>query len=234
MSGKSLQSVALLAAAMLAGACQEGAITEPEAGADLALAAAVEAAGDAAVQAGDTERADALRHGAHALRWGIRPSRIEVQIHNETFEYLAIVVGVVRERGGERFLVRQLVAWDGRPPKALLNVTSKSEQALFGHPGDNGQGNNDTPGAARGIWRDLANHEVWVATAGSAELELLGTGGDCPRQPAAIALRCALAAWDVRVNGTFQLIGEGGPGGQPVQIHTSADGVRGVVIKPAN
>jgi len=232
MSGKSLRALALFAAGLFAAACQEGSPTAP-AEADLELQAAISAAGDAAVQSGDTERAEALRSGAAALRGGIRPSRIEVKIQNETYEYLAIVVGTVRRApGGERVLVRHLVAWTGRPPAALLQVTSKSEQALFGHPDGNGNGND--PDAARGLWKDLVNREIRVATAGSADLELAGTGGACPTQLPAPALRCVLASFDIRINGSFQLLGNGGPDGQPVEIHTNADGVHGAVIKPAN
>jgi len=231
MSGKSLRSLALSAAALIAAACQEGFPTAPVE-VDMELQAAISAAGDAAAQSGDTDRAKALRDGADALRGGIRPSRIEVKIQNETFQYLAIVVGMIqRGGGGERVLVRHLVAWNGRPPRALLQVTSKSDQALFGHPDGNGNGN---PDGARGLWKDLANGEVWVATAGSADLELAGTGGACPTQPPAAALRCVLASFDIRINGSFQLLGSGGPDGPPVEIHTNADAVHGVVIKPAN
>jgi hypothetical protein len=76
--------------------------------------------------------------------------------------------------------------------------------------------------------------EIWVATAGSAELELAGTGSACPAQLPVPALRCVLAAFDIRINGSFQLLGTGGPDGPPFEIHTNADGVHGVVIKPAN
>ena len=231
MSGKSSYAPALFAAALIAGGCQESSPTAPT-GVDPELQAAIEAAGDAAVQSGDTERAEALREGAQALRGGIRPSRIEVKIQNETYEYLAIVVGTVHGRaGGERVLVRHLVAWTGRPPTALLQVTSKSEQSLFGHPDEHGNGSD--PDAARGLWNDLVNREIWVATSGSADLELAGTAGACPARLPAAALRCVLAAFDLRINGSFQLLGTGGPDGPPAEIHTAADGVHGVVIKPA-
>lgn len=232
MSGKSLRAMALFAVALGAAACQEGSPTAP-AEVDLELQAAIEAAGHAAVQSGDADRAQALREGASALRGGIRPSRIEVKIQNETHEYLALVVGTIQPgAGGERVLVRHLVAWTGRHPTALLQVTSKSEQALFGHPDGNGNGND--PDAARGLWKDLVNREIWVATAGSADLELAGTGGACPAQPPVAAFRCVLAAFDIRINGAFQLLGTGGPDGPPIEIHSNADGVHGVVIKPAN
>jgi len=73
-----------------------------------------------------------------------------------------------------------------------------------------------------------------VATAGSADLELAGTGGACPTQLPAAVLRCVLATFEIRINGAFQLLGTGGPEGPPIEIHTNADRVHGVVIKPAN
>ncbi len=221
MSGKSFGSLALFAAALITGGCREGSPTAP-AEADLELQAAITAAGEAAVEGGDTDRAEALRHGAEALRWGIRPSVIEVTVREETTRYLAIVVGLVRRGAdGEHVLVRHLVAWTGRPPEALLQVTSKSDQALFAS-------------TARGHWKDLVNRGVWVATAGSANLELAGTGGACPTQPPSAALRCELASFDIRINGAFQFLAPIGPDGAPIEIQTSAAGVHGVVIKPVN
>jgi hypothetical protein len=221
MSGKSFGSLALFAVALIAGGCREGSLTA-SAEADRELQAALTAAADAAVEGGDADRAEALRHGTDALRWGIRPSVIEVKIRDNTARYAAIVVGLVRRGGeGEPVLVRHLVAWTGRPPTALLQVTSKSDQALFAS-------------TARGHWKDLVNRDVWVATAGSADLELAGTGDACPTQPPAAALRCDLASFDIRINGSFQLLMPVGPDGPPIAIQTSAAGVHGVVIKPAN
>lgn len=231
MSRRSIRPLTLLAGTLLASACQEGSPTAP-AEPDLELQAAITVAGAEAARSGDVERAEALSHGARALRWGIRPSTIEVKIKNETYTYLAIVVGVVRHRGAERVLVRSLVAWTGRRPTALLQVISASDEALFGHPG-NGNGNGG-PDGARGQWKDLVNHELWVATAGSANVTLLDTGDPCPVQPPGRALRCLLASYDLRINGNFQLMGADGPNGAPIEIHSSADGVHGVVIKPAH
>ena len=233
MSCRSLRAVALLAAGCFAVACQEGSPTMPVE-AELGLEATLSEAGDAAVQSGDTARAEALRQAATALRWGIRPSQIEVKIQNEKFTYLAIVVGVARRGpGGSAVLVRSLVAWTGRHPTALLHVISKSDQALFGHPDGNGNGNDAGPGGARGQWKDLVNHALWVATAGSADMELKSTGAACPIQPSDAALHCALATFDIRINGNFQLLRPDGPDGAPIEIHTNADGVHGVVIRPA-
>ena len=221
MSGKSFGSFALCAVAVLAAGCREGAPTAPAEG-DLELQAAIMAAADAAVEGGDADRAEALRHGADALRWGIRPSVIEVTVREETARYAAIVVGVVRRgSGGESVMIRHLVAWTGRRPTALLQVTSASAQAEFAS-------------TARGHWKDLVNRAVWMATEGSAGLELADTGGACPVQPPAAALRCELASFDIRIEGSFQLLTAAGPEGAAIEIHTSAAGVHGVVIKPAS
>lgn len=225
----SYRSFALLAAGLFVAACQEGTPTAP-AEADLEMQAAMSVAGNAAVASGDTALAAVLRDGA-AGRWGIRPSQIEVKIKNEKFTYLAIVVGRERRRDdGTRELLRTLVAWTGRPVTAVLHVATKSDHGLFGPPNN---GNGDGPDGARGQWKDLVAQQLWIATAGSADLELLSTGGACPVQPADARLRCVLASYDVRVNGNFQLLGPDGPDGNPIEIHTNADGVHGVVIKPA-
>ncbi len=230
MSCRALRSVTLLAAGWLAAACQEGTPTTPVE-ADVSVATALGAAGDVAAQGGDTERAEALRDAANAVRLGIRPSQIDVKIKNEKFTYLALVIG--RERrstSGERRLIRTLVAWTGRPTSALLHVIQATDHGLFG---GNGNGSDNGPGGARGQWKNLVAQELWVATAGSSDIELKGTGGSCPNPLADATLRCVLAKWDVRVNGNFQLGGDAGPDGNPIEIHTNADAVNGVVIKPA-
>lgn len=221
MSGKSLGSLALFAAVLIAGGCREGSPTA-SAEADLELQAALTSAEGAAVEAGDADRAEALRHVADGLRWGIRPSVIEVTVRDQTTRYSALVVGLVRrDAGGEEVLIRHLVAWTGRPPTALLQVTSKTDEAVLGT-------------TARGHWKDLVNRDVWMATSGPADLKLAGTGSACPTQPVSAELRCVLATFDIRVNGAFQLLLPAGPDGPPIEIHTSAAGVHGVVIKPAS
>lgn len=228
MSCRALRSVTILAAGWLAIACQDGTTTGPVE-ADVSVETTLGASADLAAQGGDTARAEALRDAANAVRLGIRPSQIEVKIKNEKYTYLAVVIGRERRSStGQAVLIRSLVAWTGRPTSALLHVIQASDHGLFG---GNGNGSDNGPGGARGQWKDLAAHELWVATAGSSDIELKGTGDTCPAP--ASTLRCVLAKWDVRVNGSFQLVGDGGPAGNPIEIHTNADGVNGVVIKPA-
>ena len=220
--------IALAVASILA-ACEQGPATapidvEPSGSLELALE---QMAGEAE-RDGRTDRAEAYRGGIRALRFGVRPSEIEVKIKNETYRYLAIVVGVERSRGdGERVLVRSLLAWTGHRPSAILQVSSASDFGLFGHPGS-GSAVAESPGAARGIWSDLVNRQRWVATSGSADLELAGTGAVCPAPTAADpAVKCVLASWDVRINGSFEPYPDGG---EHLQIHTNEDGVNGVVL----
>jgi len=231
MSCRSLRSLAPLLAAAVATAC-EGALTST-AELDLGITSAIAEAEVAASLAGDVERADALRHGAAALRWGVRPSTIEVAIEGETVRYLALVVGVERTTpSGDRMLIRSLVAWTGRPPTAMLEVTSASDLGVFGPPATSADVAT-RPGGARGRWKNLLNHELWLATSGEAGLELVETGEACPKQPDNPALRCALAFWNVRLDGGFQQHGLLGPSGPTVPIAASANAVHGVVISAA-
>ena len=218
MSCNSLRPITLLAAALVAAGCQEGTPAAPAEASldlDLGLETVITQAGIAAEVSGDAESAEALREGATALRGGVRPSVIEVKVRGGTFRYLALVVGVVHHRpDGERVLVRSLVAWTGRPVAALLQVTSGRDQAEFGE-------------SARGHWRNQAQGEVWVATAGPANVDLGSLGNPCPVQPADPTRRCVLASWNIRVDGRFRLPGTDGA----IEIQTGAGGVHGVVIE---
>jgi hypothetical protein len=234
MSMRSYRFLGLMAVAALAAACEGGpaAPAAPELEPELAM----EQMAAEATRGGDADNASAFSSAALALRLGIRPSEIEVKIQNEHVIYKALVVGVVRTARDGRVLVRHLIAWTGnRRPSAILQVSSRSDQALFGPP--SGQNDlADSPGRARGSWADLVNHQRWIATAGSADMALAGTGGPCPIQPVTDPPRtCVLASYDIRINGNFELLSRGGQpgGGEHLEIHTNADGVNGVVIAPA-
>jgi hypothetical protein len=180
---------------------------------------------------GQLESAESMRLGAMALRYGVTPSEIEVKLRNQTVVYQAIVVGVRRTgEDGQTTLARTLIAWTGMgtPNAALLRVSSLSEFGLFGR-----RENEHRPGEAYGTWLDLVRRERWIATAGSAQIVLAGTGGPCP-VPSVIppGPRCVLATYDIRINGVFHL--DGSPSGAPLPIHTKADGVNGVVLSPAD
>ncbi len=220
------------------GACEEGNLTAPLAEEDLSanLALSFEQEASVADRQAQPDRAQALRDGAQAFRFGVRPSDIEVKIKNEKFIYKAIVVGRFRSaRSGERVLVRSLLAWlpaTGGRPAALLKVTSRSDQGIFANPNASDRVA-DMPGVARGLWKDIVNQQAWVATAGSADMELEGTGAACPTPlPVELSLSCVLATWAIRINGNFEPVRT--DGGEHLEIHTNEDGVRGVVITPTD
>lgn len=219
-------------------ACEEGNLTAPLPDEDFSanLALSFEQEASVAERAAQPDRAQALRDGAQAFRFGVRPSDIEVQIKNEKFIYKAIVVGRARtSRNGERVLVRSLLAWlptDGGRPAALLKVTSRSDEGIFANPNANDRVA-DVPGLARGLWKDIVNQQAWVATAGSADMELEGTGAACPTPlPVELSLSCVLATWDIRINGNFEPVRT--DGGEHLEIHTNEGGVNGVVITPTD
>lgn len=221
----------VLGLALATAACEDVSMTGPaldeqvdaEVSADVELAFQQEAT--TARAAGDRERADALADGIRAFRFGIQPSEIEVKIKNETFSYKAIVVGRVFEnRAGERVLVRALLAWDGNRPAAVLHVAQKTDKGLFG---GGAEGESDV-GGARGRWTNRALQQRWTATAGSSDIELLGTGHSCPIQPPVdLNLSCVVGTWDVRVNGKFELLPDLN---EQLEIHTNESGVIGVVL----
>jgi hypothetical protein len=187
-----------------------------------------------AARSGETDEASALNEAAVALRRGLQPSQIEVKIQNEQVIYKALMVGVVRTARDGRVLVRHLIAWTGdRRTTAILRVSSRSDLALFGPPSSQND-LADSPGRARGLWADLVNQQRWIATAGSVDMAVAGTGGPCPLQPATTPpLECILASYDIRINGNFELRSRGGqPGSEHLEIHTNADGVNGVIIQP--
>jgi hypothetical protein len=82
------------------------------------------------------------------------------------------------------------------------------------------------------MWKDIANQMTWVATAGSADMELIETGDACPVQPPAdLGLSCVLASWDIRINGNSEPLPDGG---EHLEIHTNENAVNGVVLEPTS
>lgn len=230
MSSRSIAGVGL---AVLCGltACAEGP-TNPGQEGELAPELALEQMAVEANRDGAPDDAAAYSGGALALRLGIRPSEIEVQIGDEKAIYRAVMVGIVRvNRAGERVLMRSLLAWTGtRRPTAILQVSSRSDAALFGHPEDRSN-LADTPGRALGVWADLVNRRRWIATAGSADMTVLGLGNPCPTPRSAAGVLCTLAEFDIRITGSFVPARAGEPG-EHLEIHTSASEVNGVVLGP--
>jgi hypothetical protein len=224
----------LLGLGMLAAvaACDAGPLAPDDANEDPAAALDLLAAD--ANRTGDADLAEAASGGALALRLGVRPSEIIVRVGDESVRYQALVVGTLRMlRTGTRVLHRSLIAWTGdRRPVALLQVSQLTDQAVFGYPAELTTAI-DPRGRARGTWVDFAAGAHWVATAGPSTIVLAATGEPCERK--ASDLRCALARYDLRVEGEFhRLSSRGGEldRGRMLPIASGADGVSGVVLGP--
>jgi hypothetical protein len=234
----SLRFVRLIGAACLAlaAACEGGPAGPQELSQDLEATLEVMAAD--ANRDGDPDAAAAFSGGALALRLGVRPSDIVVQVGGESVRYQALVYGVVRTlRSGDLVLHRNLIAWTGeRRPVALLQVSQLTDQAAFGFPADLSTAA-DPRGRARGTWADLLKGQRWVATAGTSAIVLASTGGPCIRQLSSNPeLRCMTAEFDIRVDGDFYRLlrpdAHDVDRSRALEISTAATGVHGVVISP--
>jgi len=229
----SLRSFSRLSAALLLlAACEDGPTQPVEQ--DLAPELALDQLAAEANSAGDADAADAFSAGAYAVRLGLQPTEIAVQIAGETIRYYALVAGFVRTLpNDERVLARTLVAWTpDRRPEAVLQVSLLTDAGSFGFPARLST-DVDPRGRARGTWADLVRQIRWVATEGSATISLEGTGAPCTH-PGPAALSCLTARYDVRVDGVFHVLlrrdGVATDLSRRLEIATSASGVAGVVI----
>lgn len=225
-----------IAGLALAAACEGGPADPEDPSQDLEATLEVMAAD--ANRDGDADAAAAFSGGALALRLGVRPSEILVQVGDESVRYQALVYAVVRTlRNGDPVLHQNLIAWTGeRRPVALLQVSQLTEEAAFGFPADLSTAA-DPRGRARGTWADLVKGQRWVATAGTSVIALASTGGPCIRQLSSNPeLRCATAEFDIRVDGDFHRLlrrdAHDVDRSRALEISTSATGVNGVVISP--
>ncbi|HEX9893076.1 MAG TPA: hypothetical protein VGA78_04095 [Gemmatimonadales bacterium] len=215
------------------GACGEGPAA-PESQSDLPLEASLEQMAAEANNAGDVDAAVAFSDGLLAIRLGVRPTELSVKVGDKSERYLAIVTGVAHTTAdGAILLRRSLVAWAGDPrPTALLQVTSFSDNAVFGYPSDLAT-RADPVGRARGTWVNLVRGHTFVATSGRASIALASTGEACPNLPADSRLRCAVARYDVGIDGVFHQLRQRNARqadhASRIEISTEG-GVAGVVI----
>jgi hypothetical protein len=232
MRDRLLSTLTLVGLAGLAGCGDGPADPGPE---PLAPEVALELLAAEANRDGDVDAASGFSGGALALRMGVRPSEIAVQLDGRTVRYLALVAGIARQlRNGDVVLQRTLIAWTGDPhPTAVLQVSLVSDQGVFGFPSDLASAA-DPRGRARGTWVNLRERLRFVATAGGAGIQLASTGAPCEGTLA--DLRCVEARYDVRVNGVFHALlrrdGVETDASRRLEIQTAADGVNGVLVGP--
>lgn len=216
-----------LAALALATGCADGP-TEPVAY-DAELAASLDLMASEARASGDADAAAAFEGGALAIRAGLTPSEITVFVDGEARTQKAVVHGVVRSGpGGQQLLMRSLLAWSATHPReTMLKVMLLADEAEFGLP------NQFVPlGRARGWFGDLVAQARYLATSGSAGIQVAFIGGPCgPAAPDRPEIRCRRARFDVQVDGRFStvpLVAEG----ESKQIAVDAEGVVGIIVAP--
>ena len=198
------------------------------------LEATLEQLAAEANSAGDLDAAAAFGDGLLAVRLGVRPSELAVIVAGQSARYHAIVTGVAQTRDDGSIVIRRsLVAWLGRPrPEAILQVTSFSDEAVFGYPSDL-TGDAAPVGRARGTWVNLVRGHTFVGTSGPASVALVSTGEECPALPRDTRIRCAVARYDVSIDGVFHLLPrrDARTTDQTTRIEISAEGgVAGVVV----
>lgn len=223
-----LSGIALLG---LAAACTD-APTEPI-DENTELAVAFDGMAADANRGGDAEGAASLSAGSLALRMGVRPSVIDVEIEGQTVRHFALVAAISRTVDGETRLLQTLFAWTGgRRPTTILEVGILGQQGTFSH-----EASAQPAGRARGVYLNLVERMRWIATSGSAAIALASTGEACGRPLSENPnIECVKARFNVRVDGVFQRreMGAAGPvTGAGISISTDADGVHGVVVGPA-
>ena len=227
MTPRPTRFLGTLAVLALAAGCADGP-TEPAAH-DADLAASFDLMAADARSSGDVDAASAFEGGALAIRAGLTPSEIKVSIDGSEVPHKAMVFAVARSGpAGPRVLVRSLLAWSGSNPReTILKVMLLGNEAEFGPP------NQMVPmGLARGWFGDLVAQARFLATGGSAGIQVAVLGAPCgPAAPDRPEIRCRRARFDVQVNGEFDT--------RPLttstdelEIAVNAEGVAGIIVAP--
>jgi hypothetical protein len=105
----------------------------------------------------------------------------------------------------------------------VLRAVARSDAAIFGR--DHFEGD---PGRANGSWTDLERQHRFEAIDGSFASVVNSIGPVCPVADRDPRFACNLARFDVRLDGTFELVGDATA---RIPIATAPDGVAGVVIR---
>ncbi|MEZ4456182.1 MAG: hypothetical protein R2882_06485 [Gemmatimonadales bacterium] len=227
-SWKTAASVALIGLAL---GCAEG-MTTTTADADEALAAEFDGMTAEANTAGDPDAGAAFSGAALAVRLGIRPSDIPVNVGGEVRRYLAFVHMVTTNRGGTPVTKRTMVAVrrnDAGRPIEVLYVVLPADSADFVHPASA----QPAPGGLS-VWKDLAAKQFYLALRGFGVLRPTAREGDCPNVAARSAVQCTVAKFSVRLDGVYHALIDNQryriDPDRKVEIASRAEDVNGAVI----
>jgi hypothetical protein len=162
----------------------------------------------------------AFRNAVLALRQGVLPSQILVELGDQAVGYQGLVVAALRAGpDGGRVLTRSLVAWMAQQPTAVLYVATVSDYAVFDPPASV-----LAPAGASGYWCDLATGEAGVAALGTAEMALspANAGGEIARGRGGDVGGGTRVECDVRINGVFRLRGSNPEGVRRIAVRSAA------------
>lgn len=227
MTHRSTRFLGAVAALALASGCADGPAEPTSHDADLAASFDLMAA--EARSSGDVDAASAFEGGALAIRAGLTPSEITVVIDGEAKTHKAVVHAVARSGpAGPRVLMRSLLAWSGSNPReTILKVMLLADEAEFGHPSQM-----VPQGRARGWFGDLVAQARFLATDGSAAIQVAAIGAPCgPAAPDRPEIRCRRARFDVQVDGEFSKLPIA-TSVDDLEIAVDAEGVVGIIVAP--
>lgn len=230
--------VVALATVLLAAACSEGTTaTTALTGTDdqTASEAAAESAevslllDDMAVHAasvGEEATATAYAGGALALRFGVQPTPIVLQVNGQEVRYRAVITGFAGSPTDASVGVRSLVAWtaNGGGRTAIMLIDARSDEASF-----DPSGLPAGPGLAKGVWANLTAGIRFHAETGSSTTQVASIAGRCPVQPGGAdpQVSCRLARFTGRIGGVFV---SGGPESSRVDIALPAQSIAGAIL----
>lgn len=231
------RGMSAVAVAAVIAACA-GDSAAPAADQDVELAATFDALSGEANGRGDADESAAFSGAAMAVRLGIRPTEIAVNVGGDSRRYLAFV-HVVRhgQRDGILPALRTMVAYrtvaDSRRPAEVLYMATAGDSVVVSLPSLT----DIRPSAdafAVASWKDLVNQQFWVATAGKAGIKLQSTGEACPKLPSNGRVTCNVAEFGVLLDGEFHPLIRNQRGNvdrsRSLAIGTRSGGVNGAVL----
>ncbi len=185
-------------------------------------------------QQGDADGSLAFTYAAMAVRLGVEPSEVTLQVGDQAERFLAFV-HVVRHGANQTAVsLRTLVAFkpkafNDRRPTQVLYVGIPIDSARLEHPASA-----SAMAAASAVWKDLTSGQTWVATLGKAGIKQETVGGACPKARSSMNLDCVTGTFSAFVDGDFyQAIGgrESQLSAEPVLgIRTRAASIAGATI----
>ncbi len=206
--------VVALATVFLAAACSEGttatsSLTGPETESQVAASAEntevallLDEMAVHSASVSDQEAATAYAGGALALRFGVEPTPVVLNVNGVDVRYRAVMTAFANSPTTTDVGVRTLVAWtaNGEGRTAIMLIAARSDEASF-----DPSGLPTGPGLAKGVWANLTAGMRFQAETGSSTTQVASIAGRCPVQPGGADPRvtCRLARFTGRIGGVF-------------------------------